>query len=270
MTYKIRESQPVYGAHEWANESVNILSGCKHDCKYCYSKEMAIRFKRKTPETWKEEEIQEHVLKRKIRDNIGTIMFPSTHDITPKNLGQCIYMIQKILSTNNRILIVSKPHLECIKKICLATKQNKDDILFRFSIGSADSSVLKFWEPGAPSFEERLSALEYAYDHGFPTSVSCEPMLDEKIDDVIFRIREYVTDAIWIGKMNFVFRRLKTNGVTDDETMEAARKLHEWQNDDENILALYKKYENDTMIKWKESIKKVIGIAIPTQRGLDI
>ncbi len=38
---------------------------------------------------------------------------------------------------------------------------------------------------------------------------------------------------------------------------------------DEAVIELYKRYANDPLIKWKESIKKVVGIEIPAERGLD-
>lgn len=53
----MNNSKPVFGTTEWAASNVNYLKGCSNDCKYCYSKEMSIRFKRKTPETWKNEEV---------------------------------------------------------------------------------------------------------------------------------------------------------------------------------------------------------------------
>ncbi len=48
-------SRPVFGNKEWASHDENCLVGCSHDCRYCYAKSMAIRFKRKTPVTWKNE-----------------------------------------------------------------------------------------------------------------------------------------------------------------------------------------------------------------------
>ncbi len=39
---------------------------------------------------------------------------------------------------------------------------------------------------------------------------------------------------------------------------------------DERIMELYELYKNNPTIKWKESIKKIVGIEIPTQAGLDI
>ena len=61
-----------------------------------------------------------------------------------------------------------------------------------------NNEVLKFWEPGAPSFDERIACLKYAYEAGYATSISCEPMLDDKIDLVIDAVRPDVTHSIWI------------------------------------------------------------------------
>jgi len=37
-----------------------------------------------------------------------------------------------------------------------------------------------------------------------------------------------------------------------------ANQLDQWQSD-KNILALYNKYKNDSMIMWKDSIQKVVA-----------
>jgi hypothetical protein len=110
--------------------------------------------------------------------------------------------------------------------------------------------------------------LKFAYNQGFKTSVSCEPMLDDKIEKVIELVLPYVTDSIWLGKMNFLIRRLKINGYNDEGSIHKANQLLEWQKD-ENIYNLYDRYRDNPMIKWKESIKKVLNIEIPITKGLD-
>lgn len=258
----------VFGTYEWAVKNFNIVSGCSHNCKYCYSKEMAIRFKRKSPNSWKNEELLVSNGNYKIGKVSGQIMFPSSHDITPDNIDLSIKAITNILKFDNNILIVSKPHLSCISKICNDFQQSKQNILFRFSIGSSNDSILKFWETDAPSFNERLDSLKFAYAYGFKTSVSCEPMLDDKIENVIEMVLPYITDSIWLGKMNFLHRRLKINGYNDEKSITKANQLLEWQKD-ENIYDLYNRYKDNPLIKWKESIKKVLNIEIPITKGLD-
>ncbi|MFH1958353.1 MAG: radical SAM protein [bacterium] len=259
----------VFGTYEWAEQNANFITGCKHNCKYCYSKEMAIRFGRKTAKDWSNEIIRKKNLNKKFRKVEGTIMFPSSHDITPKHLKQSIIFLRNILHEGNKVLIVTKPHIKCIEKICDEFVDFKDKILFRFTIGSCNSNILKFWEPGAPDFKERLNSLKLAYNMGYETSVSCEPMLDGKIDILINKVQKYVTNSIWLGKANSLLKRLKTNCTNDKETIIQANKLIRLQSDD-IILKVYRKYKNNSIIKWKESIKSVVGLQVSVEKGLDI
>lgn len=248
----------VFGTKEWAEVNFNFINGCTHDCKYCYSKEMAIRFDRKSAITWKNEELRLKDLTKPISIINKVVMFPSSHDITPKYLNESITIIQRLLTSGNRVLIVTKPHLKCITKICETFEGNKKNILFRFTIGSANSRILKFWEPGAPSFETRYKSLKYAYDLGFKTSVSCEPMLDFHIDRLIEKILPYITETIWIGNANFLLKRLKTNGIDDTHTIQKANELIVWQSNKDNILRVYSLYKHNKKIKWKDSIQKIL------------
>lgn len=259
-------SKPVFGTKEWAHSNENILYGCQHDCRYCYAKAMSPRHGRKI-EDWNTPVPRK---KKGYGKRKGRIMFPTTHDIHPENLDIVLETLEKMLKPGNDLLIVSKPHFECIKAICDKMRSYKKQILFRFTIGSADNAVLSLWEPNAPPFEERLQCLKHAYEKEYSTSVSCEPMLDESITAVVNMARLYVTDAIWLGKANFLMERLKMNGYGKDPKMlDAAEKLLATQTD-EKIKNLYELYKSDPVIKWKESIKKVVGIEVPTELGLDI
>ena len=263
----VKEKQ-VFGTCEWATENANFISGCIHDCKYCYSKEMAIRFKRKTTENWTEEEVLPKQLKKNFKKINGYIMFPSSHDISPENLAFSLSFLDNLLKNDNNILIVTKPHFSVIEKICETFSKQSNNILFRFTIGSCKTETLKFWEPNAPSFEERLKSLKHAYKLGFKTSVSCEPILDINIEPLIEKITPFVTDAVWIGKPNFLLRRLKMNGIQDKETIQKANELNVSLSDSW-IVGLYETFRNNPKIKWKESIKKIVNIEIQTTKGLD-
>lgn len=264
----MKNKKQVFGTYEWAVENANYISGCSHNCKYCYSREMAIRFKRKTTKNWEIEEVNKKQLEKKAKKVEGVIMFPSSHDITPKNLINTIRFLDKLLKADNEVLIVSKPHLSVIKAICEEFSNFKSKILFRFTIGSNNSETLKFWEPNAPDFEERKNCLKYAFNNGFSTSVSCEPMLDDNIKELVEELNPYITNSIWLGKMNFLHRRLKMNGINDKETLDNANQLIDIQSD-ERIKKLYAQLSSNQKIKWKESIKKVVQIEISTTKGLD-
>jgi DNA repair photolyase len=266
---KIIKPKPVFGTKEWADRNENCLDGCSHDCKYCYAKATAVRFGHNTSQNWKNEILKPDILKKGFRKWEGKIMFPSAHDITPAHLDDCMVYLEHMLKPGNQVIIVTKPHLECVKAICQEFGWYKDKILFRFTIGSSDSNTLKFWEPNAPDFAERLESLKYAFSEGYQTSVSCEPMLDDNIGDVINQVSQFVTDSILVGKMNQLRSRLALNGENDPATMQRADQFIEWQSDG-NIKQLYSRYKDNPLVKWKDSIKKVLGINIPIVSGLDI
>ena len=244
-----------FGTKEWAPNNFNFMNGCSNDCVYCYAKEMAIRFKRKDYESWKIEE-PACLNGKSYRKRSGAIMIPSSHDITPANIDIAEQVISKLLDSENELLIVTKPHFECMRRIIKLARNKHDNIKFRFTIGSSSSEVLKLWEPGAPDFDERLSALILAYNEGFSTSISCEPLLDNNFDALYDKLVPYVTDCIWIGKMNMAVKRVRTN-TANSFSCEKLNKLLTWQSD-ENIIQLYLKYMNNSKVEWKDSIKKVI------------
>lgn len=258
----------ISGTKEWASSNENILFGCQHDCLYCYAKAMSPRHKKIDIKRWNKPIIRFDKLNKKIGKRNGTIMFPTTHDIHPENLRESINFLEKLLRVGNDVLIVSKPHAVCIEQLCLELDRFKDQILFRFTIGSVVNEILKFWEPNAPIFEERLMSLKIAFGKGFKTSVSCEPMLDNNISYVIEKVSPFVTDSIWIGKMNNK-SRVKINGHESIHINAMVETLFNSQSDDK-IIDLYNHLKDFPKIKWKESIKEVVGIESPKEKGLDI
>jgi DNA repair photolyase len=261
-------NKTIFGTYEWAVKNANYINGCSHNCLYCYSKEMAIRYKRKTPENWEIEEINYVQFNKTFKNIGGTIMFPSSHDITPLNLDKSIEFLNRLLNPGNKVLIVSKPHLIVIKRLCKELGSFKENILFRFTIGSIDTETLKLWEPNAPTFEERFSALKYAFKKGFKTSVSCEPMLDNKTFQLVKKLEPYVSDSIWLGKANFLIRRLKMNGYNNNKTYKLAIDLLDSQNE-ASINNLYDLLKHNKKVKWKESIKKIVNLDLSQVKGLD-
>ena len=259
----------AFGTQEWAATNVNIQSGCEHGCLYCYAQCMSARFSRGGGVPWTTPRVREKSLSKGYRKRDGTIMFPTTLDITDANLSQCLIVLKKMLTAGNEVLVVSKPQLNCIKDLCRELTDYKDQILFRFTIGSADDAVLSFWEPHAPSYQERLSSLKWACKQGFKTSVSCEPMLDDNIKKVIQDARPYVTDAIWLGRVNNIRRILAQNAPGNHLARSRAKDLMDLQTDPW-VMALYDTYRADPIIKFKDSIKQVVGLNRPTEKGLDI
>jgi len=247
------------GTREWSNLSANCCLGCKHGCHYCYAKASAIRFGRiSSPTAWERHDIRWATLDKALKKKPDSVMFPTTHDIHPDILDECIHSIAMLLHAGHRVLIVSKPHTECIEEICKYFGQFRNRLMFRFSIGSAYDHILRLWEPNAPCFEERLECLRIAYRSHFRTSVSIEPILDAYTPDLVKLVGPRVSDTIWLGKPNALFSRLSLNCAPHNIKGEA-RELLTILNDD-YIHRLVEKYKGHPAIRFKDSIRKVVDI----------
>jgi DNA repair photolyase len=190
-------------------------------------------------------------------------MFPTTHDIVPETLDFCLEVLGNLLAAGNNVLVVSKPHLVCVRALCgrfaaLATPNpNDSNLRLRFTIGSDNDEVLHFWEPGAPSFQERLECLQLAHSRGFSTSISMEPLLDPaNAVALVRRLLPFVTDALWLGLMNRAAERCVF------ETPEQATRLRD-------LLAAYKSpvleeireaLKSEPKVRWKYEMRRRLGL----------
>jgi DNA repair photolyase len=251
------ENRKKTGTREWAEHNRNIQLGCENDCRYCYAREMAVRFKRCTVETWKNVKLIQSKFTERPKKLVGRIMFPTTHDITQQNMRYCAVYLRDWLKEDNEILIVSKPDPVCIKFLCEHLYQYRSQITFRFTIGSLSDKTLKYWEPNAPGITARLVALEIAYKAGYQTSVSCEPYLDDTIVDLVTAVLPWVTDTVWIGKMNQMKKRVGEPISLEDRVKQEQVKAIQ---SGDHVRYLYQAFKDNPKVKWKDSIKEVLGL----------
>lgn len=249
------------GTREWSEISYNIGLGCSHGCLYCYARANALRFKKlHDPDNWTSERMfskQPRIPRRR-----GVIMFPTQHDITPYYAGVALSAVEEMLRAGRHVLIVSKPHFSVMELFVNALRGHtaacKEQVLFRFTIGSTDERVLRFWEPGAPPFYERLHSLALVHATGFKTSVSSEPLLGGIHDalNIYSTVARYVTDKVWFGPMNKARARTawcKEPGLERELDLIAAA-----QTEDE-LYGLYHALRGADKVAWKEPIRKIIA-----------
>ncbi|MFQ6116114.1 MAG: radical SAM protein [bacterium] len=201
---------------QWAKMGYNIMDSktdCPQKCRYCYVLAWKIRMDKDNFSLPSYEDIEdlgreEFVLDERRAKSNWTVrrkprlyIFASTHDIFPEMVDAYIKKARNIIETGSEILIVTKPRIDCIKTICEALADYKDKLMLICTITSDKEEVLKYWEPFAPTYSERKDSLIYAFRKGFKTSVSMEPYLSDP-RPVIKDLRDYVTHAIWLGRMN--------------------------------------------------------------------
>jgi DNA repair photolyase len=266
------KQRKISGTAEWAVANANCIIGCRNGCKYCFARYNACtRFKTIKEEDWTNEKIDWKNVNKKWNKINGTIMFQTKSDISPntedaKTLDASIACLKNILKPGNDVLIVSKPHIECITALCSELRNFKDKILFRFTIGAMDNEILKHWEPNAPSFGERFDCLQHAFKAGFKTSVSSEPMLDSNgVVQMFDMLEPYVTDAVWIGKMNHVRQRVKVQTAADKKYVDMIVRGQT----DARIHEIYAELKDDPKVRWKESFKTVLGLELAQEAGTD-
>lgn len=252
----ISKEQSDKGVGEWAGYRCNIGTGCAHGCLYCYAENFATRFHRVDgSEGWREE-VARDVTTAGCKKYLEPIMFATTHDVTATYLHPYRCHLYNILSAGNRVVIVSKPHEESIRAICAEFSSFRDNVTFRFSIGSLDNEAMRIWEPGAPELTERLKCLRIAFEHGFKTSISVEPILGNRQDaERLYHVVEpFVTEDIWFGKMRNAGQHKRNS---DPEVVRRAADLIAAQSDIE-IMRLVETMNGWPKVRWKDSVQEVI------------
>ena len=244
----------ILGTKEWMPHNENCMKGCQNDCRYCYGKLRAIRYKQKTAENW-HIEVPNKRSQKPIRYLEGGVMFPTTHDLHIESSGIWMPFLRGLLEKGNDVLIVTKPQFEAVKLICEECSEYRDQIEFRLTIGTYLDDVAAYWEPGAPSPSERLQALSYIFSHGFKVSISMEPLLiGEPFQFIEKGLMPQITGNIWIGLMNYY----KFDPIIEFE-------MHQqWVQSKVNMQRVYERLKNNPKVRWKDSVQDLLGI---TQTG---
>jgi hypothetical protein len=237
------------GTREWAEHNENCIRGCSNNCRYCYAKDKAIQYKRETADTWPVE--HPNLNAKASRHKKGRSMFPTAHDLHYNHVDWWAPHLYQLLTKGNDVLIVTKPEYAAIAHICKDFADFKDQIEFRFTIGTNDDTVAAYWEPGAPSPSDRLMAIAHACTLGFRTSISMEPLLIEQPKEMIDTLfMGWIIGEIWIGAMNHYH--------LDPAIPEEARQIRIQSR--ENLQRVYESLKDNPQIRWKDSVQRLLGI----------
>ncbi|KAH3764692.1 DUF1848 family protein [Pelomyxa schiedti] len=233
--------------------TINCVKGCEHNCRYCFAKHEA-----RCPPDWPTMRVvQSEVDAPRPKVPLGSVMFPSLHDITPTVVDPCLKIILALLQSQSRVVVFSKPHLSVIQKICSAASNYKELLRFKFTISAMDDTILSYWEPGAPPFAERLESLKCAYNAGFKTAVSVGPMLDYlHVVELVNTVEPFVTDVIIICRLQLIPEMVSEAKSPQDKAMLNAVLDNQT---DEKIIQLHDILKTRPKVRWHTQLQGLLG-----------
>jgi hypothetical protein len=82
---------------------------------------------------------------------------------------------------------------------------------------------------------------------------------------VVSAVRPYVSETIWIGKMNKPYERVD---VMDPVNLKAVKRIEDLQND-KGIMSLVEALKDNAQVRWKDSIKRVLLAAQSGEGGAE-
>jgi hypothetical protein len=258
------------GTRQISDQSMNIMTGCGHNCIYCYAAHKCLQTgKIRIRSDWPGlSRSYSGAMKDDYPRFDGVVMYPTAHDIEPRHLNYHIALIRKLIAAGNEILLTTKAHYECVDEISFIFERYKEQITFMFTITSLNDEVSRFWEPNAPCPHERLSSLMLAFMRGCRTSVIIEPMLEgpNEAKAIYRRVLPYVTDEVWIGKMNSPTVRVDTSIPENDAAVKRILRAQSHQ----NIMGLYDELAGQEKVRWKESILREVEKRNESRKPLPI
>lgn len=199
-------NKPIYEpkgkAREYGEHAINIYTGCNHGCIYCYAPNVLHKTKEQFQEVQVREGIVEAVKDQLKRENIrGKLIhlcftcdpYPAEIDTTPTR-----EIIKAVKDAGNFVQILTKGGFRAERDFDLLDGRDWFGVTL-----TTQTDLIKYYEPNAASFGERIASLLRAHKKGIRTWVSLEPVIDPK---TVYRTIStgFFIDLFKIGKLNYM------------------------------------------------------------------
>ena len=187
--------------------ALNPYKGCAHGCKYCYAPNI-LRIPRRE---WGEfVEIRRNIpkilaneLKNKNRGVIGISTTTDPYQPLEKNYKLTRYCLEQMVRHDFPVSILTKSSL-IMRDIDLLLRLSEVEV--GFTITTYNDSERKLLEPGAPSIESRITALEKCSKKGIPTYAFIGPLYPTMDEDgmskLVGKIKDSGTSKIMADRLN--------------------------------------------------------------------
>lgn len=223
MIIKEIQSKAILSASQVYDYVINPYIGCQHACSYCYARFMK-RFS-KHKEAWGDfvdvkinaAELLLEEINRKKKGNVwvsGVCDPYQPLEAKYKITRQCLEILARyhwpvIIQTRSPLVLRDMDIL----------KQSKD-FEVGFSIGTADESIRKIFEPSAPAIEERIRALDALHQAGIKTYAMIAPLLpgaDLLPESLAGKVGYILVDRMNYNYADSVYRKYKMQDKLSDE-----------------------------------------------------
>lgn len=199
---------PKGKAGEYSRWACNFFTGCSNGCDYCYCRRGFLS------SVWSDRPClkkcfrdENHALECFIREaerNIdglreNGIFFSFTSDpALPETWPLTIAAMQEALSRGIPVQVLTKMSLPSYDSTLLSfTEQWKKMTAMGFTLTGHDEL-----EPGADTNEQRIEAMRFLHNAGFPTFASIEPIVDFESSLRMIRETEGFCDLYKVGLMS--------------------------------------------------------------------
>lgn len=197
---------------EYGDYTMNHVQGCSHGCLYpCYAYLMKKRFGQvKDYESWIEPVLVSNTLELldreipRLKDIIQSVQLCFTTDPFMNGYPEVSQMSLAAIRKLNDVGIKCTTLTKGILPIELADLSKRNE--YGVTLVSLDESYREQMEPGAATYEERLSSLRALHDAGCRTWVSIEPyptpnMIEQNLHELLEAVS--FTDRIIFGRTNY-------------------------------------------------------------------
>ncbi|MCJ7444294.1 MAG: radical SAM protein, partial [Methanotrichaceae archaeon] len=190
--------------------SLNPYTGCSHGCLYCYASVYIQNFKNCRPKKDLLKQLRTEVCKT----GSGTIVAMSNSSDPYPPLEEELNLTRnclKILANRGlSVLVITKSDLVS-RDIDLLTRMSS---AVSITITTLSDTLASKLEPGAPSSQRRLDAIEELNDNGVPVSVRLDPIIpgfnDIEIKDLIDAVLQagakHITSSTYKARADSLMR----------------------------------------------------------------
>jgi len=217
--------------------NMNIYRGCQHQCIYYDSRSECYQIENFNDVQVKGNAIEllrKELPRKRVRGTIGTGSMSDPYLPLEKERNLTGQALQVIAAHHFPVHIITKSDL-VLRDLETLRQISQVYAAVTFTITTADDSLAKKLEPGAPPPSARLCAMQELAAHGILTGVTMMPLLP-LIEDT----EENITQVVTLAKKNGASYIIPAFGIT----LRDRQRAYYYEKLDKNFPGLRREYEN--------------------------